>query len=465
MRRPRPKHLETSRGPGQTLKAARTRPPGFGSWVRRLSGALPTLAVGLALSVWILLPWAMAALALLFAAWLILTRMGQQTLAIAWLGLRAVPERLGATSVVVVGIAGVVGVLVALQAMASGFEATLSGAGSEETALVMRAAANAELSSALDRPSTSLIVQGPGIARDAQGRPLASIEVVVVASVPKRSTGTDANLEVRGVGPAAWQVRDQVHLIEGRRFEPGRRELIVGQGALRQFSGLEIGDTLRLNNQDWLIVGIFASGDTHESEVWGDAESIASAYRRNGFQSVAVRLSSPEAIDALRQALSADPRLRVEVKSTREYYSEQSERLTRIIRVVGTGVAILMAFGAVFGALNTMYAAVSSRSREIATLRALGFTGVPVVGAVMIETMALAFAGGILGAGIAWAIFHGFTVSTLGSGFSQVVFQFQVTPELLARGLQWALAIGFVGGLFPALRAARLPVTTALRES
>jgi putative ABC transport system permease protein len=445
------------------------RPTAWGIALARLRSTVPMIAAGLAITaffgIWILAPTLVIALALVFVGWLALTRTGRQALAVARVGLSTVPERLGATSVVVVGIAGVVGVLVALQAMAAGFEATLTGAGSDDTALVLRAAANAELSSALDRPSTTLIIQAPGIERDANDRPVASVEVVVVASVPKRTTGTDANLEVRGVGPAAWAVRPQVRIVQGRRFQPGLRELIVGQGALQQFSGLEIGDSIVLNNQDWRIVGVFASGDTHESEVWGDAESIAAAYRRNGFQSVAVRLTEPGAIERLRTALSADPRLRVEVQTTREYYGKQSERLTRVIRAVGIGVAVLMALGAVFGALNTMYAAVASRAREIATLRALGFTGLPVVVAVMLETMALACAGGILGAGIAWALFHGFTVSTLGSNFSQVVFQFQVTPELLVRGLQWALGIGFIGGIFPALRAARLPVTTALRES
>jgi putative ABC transport system permease protein len=427
--------------------------------------AATTLGVGVFVGIWILAPLWILGPGVLFVGWLLLTRGGSQALAISWVGLSTVPHRIGATSVVVVGIAGVVGVLVALQAMAAGFEATLTGAGSDDTALVLRAAANAELSSALDRPSTMLIAQAPGIARDDQDRPIVSAEVIVVASIPKRSTGTDANLEVRGVGPGAWAVRPQVRIISGRRFKPGLRELIVGQGALQQFSGLEIGESIDLNNQDWRIVGVFASGDTHESEVWGDAESIAAAYRRNGFQSVALRLTEPAALERLSAALSADPRLRVEVQTTQDYYSKQSERLTRVIRAVGVGVAVLMALGAVFGALNTMYAAVATRAREIATLRALGFTGLPVVVAVMLETMALALAGGILGAGIAWALFHGFTVSTLGSNFSQVVFQFQVTPELLARGLQWALGIGFVGGIFPALRAARVPVTTALRES
>lgn len=430
-----------------------------------LVGMMPLAALALLAALGVLAPWSLAALALLLIGWLLLTRVGRQALAIARIGLSTIPDRLGSTSVVVIGIAGVVGVLVALQAMAAGFEATLTGAGSDDTALVLRAAANAELSSALDRPATTLIAQAPGIARDARGRPIASAEVVVVASVPKRATGTDANLEIRGVGPAAWSIRPQVRLIEGRRFEPGLRELIVGEGARRQFSGLEIGARLELNNQDWRIVGVFASGDTHESEVWGDAESIAAAYRRNGFQSVAVRLTEPAALEPLRAALTSDPRLRVEVQTTRAYYGQQAERLTRVIRAVGVGVAVLMALGAVFGALNTMYAAVASRAREIATLRAIGFTGTPVVVAIMLETMTQAVAGGLLGAAIAWALFHGFTVSTLGSNFSQVVFQFQVTPELLGRGLQWALAIGFVGGLFPALRAARLPVTTALRES
>ncbi len=433
---------------------------------KRLSRRLlPMLAIVVGGAVWIAQPLVMAILWVLLVAWLLLTQGGRQSLAIAWVGLATVPDRLGATSVVVVGIAGVVGVLVALQAMAAGFEATLDAAGRDDTVLVLRAGANAELSSALDRPATALIAQAPGIARDARDVPIASAEIIVVANVPKRATGTDANLEVRGVGPAVWALRPQVRLSSGRSFSPGRRELIVGEGALRQFRGLELGSRLNLNNQDWQIVGVFASGDAHESEVWGDAESLMAAYRRNGFQSVAARLTAPESIGPLRAALAADPRLRVDVETTRSYYSKQSERLTKVIRGIGTGVAVIMALGAVFGALNTMYAAVANRAREIATLRALGFTAVPVVVAVMLETMTLALVGGVLGAGIAWALFNGFTVSTLGSNFSQVVFQFQVTPELMLRGLQWALGIGFVGGLFPALRAATLAVTMALRES
>lgn len=434
--------------------------------IERLSRRLlPTFAIAVVGALWIAEPLLMLAGVGLLMGWLLLTPGGRQSLAITWIGLTTVPERLGSTSVVVVGIAGVVGVLVALQAMAAGFEATLTAAGRDDTVLVLRAGANAELSSALDRSATALILQAPGIARDTRDVPIAAAESIMVVSVPKCVTGTDANLEVRGVGPAVWELRPQVRIVAGRRFTPGRRELIVGEGALRQFRGLAIGSGLNLNNQDWRIVGVFTSDDTHASEVWGDAETLVAAYRRNGFQSVAARLTAPGAIESLSAALAADPRLRVDVQTTRAYYSKQSERLTRMIRGIGTGVAVIMALGAVFGALNTMYAAVANRAREIATLRALGFTALPVVVAVMLETMALALVGGVLGAGIAWALFSGFRVSTLGSNFSQVVFQFQVTPGLMLKGLQWALGIGLVGGLFPALRAATLPVTAALRES
>lgn len=412
----------------------------------------------------VMAPVVLAALTGALLSWLLLSRLGRQALAITWTGIATLPRRLGATSVIVVGIAGVVGVLVALLAMAEGFQATLREAGADDAAIVLRAGANAELSSNIDRGSATLVAQAPGILHDAADRPVASAEIVVVANVPKKATGTDANLQVRGVGPRVWALRPHVHIIAGRRFTPGLRELVVGRGALVQFRGLAPGSVIQLNNQAWTVVGVFASGDAHESELWGDAEQVATAYRRNGFQSVTVRLTGPAALPRLAAALAADPRLKVDVETTRAYYNKQSERLTTTIRALGVGVAVIMAIGAVFGALNTMYAAVAARAREIATLRALGFTAVPVVVSVMIETMLLGLAGGALGAGIAYVLFHGYTASTLGSNFSQVVFQFQVGPALLLRGMQWALAIGFVGGLFPALRAARLPVTAALRE-
>ncbi|MDN5871651.1 MAG: ABC transporter permease, partial [Nitrococcus sp.] len=347
---------------------------------------------------------------------------------------------------------------------AQGFQKTLHQAGSDDTAIVLRAGATTELSSNIDRADATLVAQAPGILHNAQDRPIISKEVVVVTNIPKRSTGTAANVAVRGVGPRVWALRPQVRIIEGRRFKFGLRELIVGRGALVQFKGLSLGSSVQVNNQAWRVVGIFASGDAHESELWGDAESVAAAYRRNGFQSVTVRLTSPAAITRFKAGIAADPRLKVDVETTRAYYNKQSQRLTELIRVLGIGIAVIMGTGATFGALNTMYAAVSARAREIATLRALGFTGMPVVTALLLETMLLALLGGVLGAGIAYALFNGYTVSTLGSNFSQVVFQFQVGPPLLLSGLQWALAIGFLGGVFPALRAAALPVTVALRE-
>ena len=413
---------------------------------------------------WMTVPLLMLGAGLGLVAWLLLSRGGQQTLAITWTGLSTLPQRLGATSVIVVGIAGVVGVLIALLAMAAGFEATLTQAGSTDTAIVLRAGADAELSSGLDRNTVTLVTQAPGILRDAQERPIASAEVVVIANVPQRSSGTDANVEVRGVSPEVWALRHNAKIIQGRRFQPGLREMIVGRGALRQFAGLELDSVIQLNNQEWKVVGVFATGDTHESELWGDAESVAAAYRRNGFQSVTVRLTSPEAIGTFKAALTGDPRLKVDVDTTRNYYNKQSEQLTKTIRALGTGIAIIMAIGAVFGALNTMYAAIAARAREIATLRALGFSGVPVLVSVLLEAMLLALLGGALGAGIAYALFNGYSVSTLGSNFSQVVFQFQVSPALLLQGLQWSLTIGFLGGFFPALRAANIPVTVALRE-
>lgn len=420
--------------------------------------------VGIVLALWLWAPLAVLAGLAGFGVWLGTSRLGRQALAITATGLATVPQRLGATSVIVVGIAGVVGVLTALLAMATGFQATLQQAGSDDTAIVLRAGADAELSSSIDRASAALIAQAPGILHDAHDQPISSAEVVVVANLPKRSTGTPANVEVRGVSPQVWALRPQVHIVAGRRFRPGLRELDVGQGALTQFAGLTLGSTVQLNNQRWRVVGVFAAGDAHDSELWGDAESVATTYRRNSFQSLTVRLTSPAALATLQTALTSDPRLKVDVSTTRAYYNRQSERLTQVIRALGTGVAVIMAIGAIFGALNTMYAAVAARAREIATLRALGFTAVPVVVSVLLETMLLALAGGVLGAGVAYAVFNGYTVSTLGSNFSQVVFQFRVSPALLARGLQWALAMGFVGGLFPALRAATLPVTVALRE-
>ncbi|MBS0570996.1 MAG: ABC transporter permease [Proteobacteria bacterium] len=416
---------------------------------------------------WTALPWfAVLVLAVLLALWLLFARGGQRTLSVTRVGLSTLAQRLGSTAVIVIGIAGVVAVLVALLAMGEGLSATLRQTGSDDTAIVLRGGSGVESNSVLTRDEIDAIEGAPGIAHDAQGKPVASAELVVVANVPKKSDpNNDTNVSIRGVGDEAWTVRPNVKIVAGRKFAPGLRELDVGASAQKQFAGLDIGNHLKLGGQEWTVVGVFASGDSYESELWGEAKSVASAYRRgSSAESVIARLTSPSAFDQLKAALTSDPRLKVDVSTTQEYFSKQSEGLSKVIRIVGITIGIIMAIGAIFGALNTMYAAVSARTREIATLRAIGFRGVPVVVSVLLETMLLALLGGIIGAAIVWLLFNGYTASTLGSNFSQVVFQFQVTPTLLWTGIKWALAIGFVGGLFPAMRAARLPVTTALRE-
>lgn len=423
-----------------------------------------TLLLGAGLVAWIWLPWyGLLAAAALLTLWLFLSRRGRQTLAVTGIGISSLPRRWGASSVVVIGIAGVVGVLVAMLAMGEGFQATLKGTGSDDRAIILRGGSQAETNSVIVRDQVPLISALDGIARDSSGRALVSAELSQVVNLPSRSDGTDANAQLRGVGEQAWELRPQLKIVEGRKFRPGLRELVVGQGAMQQFRGITVGQQLQLANQSWTVVGKFASGDSHDSELWADGEVLASTYNRQSFQSATVKLDGKDGFKRLKAALAADPRLKLDVLTTRDYYSKQSEQLSTLIRILGLVIGSIMAVGAVFGALNTMFAAVAGRAREIATMRALGFRGVPVVIAVMMETMLLALLGGLLGAAIAWLVFNGYQVSTLGSNFSQVVFQFKVSPELLWSGLKWALGIGLVGGLFPALRAARLPVTEALR--
>jgi putative ABC transport system permease protein len=426
------------------------------------------LVLAVVVAIWGLIeaPWyVILGLVVLFIGWMALTRAGRQAWSVTRVGLATIPQRLGASSVIIIGIAGVVGVLVALLAMAVGFEATLKETGSDDTVIMLRAGSQAELNSVLGHETAQLLAQQSQVLRNPQGQPIASPELVVVAALPKRSTGLDANVEVRGVGERAWELHPNVRVTEGRRFTPGLRELIVGKGAAQQFTGAEVGSSIKLNGQAWQVVGRFESGDSHESELWGDTDIVASAYRRgSSTTTVIARLTSADQLDALKAALASDPRFQVDVQTTRAYYASQSENVSREIRVLGTIVGAIMAVGAVFGALNSMYAAIATRAREIATLRAIGFRGVPVVVSVLIETMLLAVLGGAFGAAVAWLIFNDYTASTLGQNFSQVVFNFKVSPELLWGGLKWALAIGLIGGLFPAVRAARIPVTMGLRE-
>jgi putative ABC transport system permease protein len=415
----------------------------------------------LLLSPWWLLLGIVAVLAILIAT----TRAGRQVWSVTRIGIATIPQRLGSSSVVVVGIAGVVAVLVAMLSMAQGFAVTLKETGTDDTAIVMRVGAQTELNSVIDHDTATLVSQAPQVVHGPNGQAIASPELVVIAALPKKATGLDANVEVRGVGERAWDLRPRVKIVEGRRFKPGLRELIVGKGAREQFVGVEPGATLKLNGQIWTVVGEFDSNDSHNSELWGDTDIVGSTYRRgSSTTSVTVRLTSASAFDAFKAGLKTDPRLQVDVNTTRQYYNQQSDTLAQIIRVLGTTVGVIMAVGAVFGALNTMYAAVAVRTREIATLRAMGFRGTPVIVSVMIETLLLAFLGGSLGALVAWLVFNGYTASTLGANFSAVVFSFDVTPALLWNGLKWALTMGLLGGLLPALRAARMPVTVGLRE-
>ena len=421
------------------------------------------------LGVWVMLPWPGAAvLVLLIAAWLAFTRRGRQAASVASVGLSTLRQRLGASAVIVVGIAGVVGVLVALLAMAEGYSQTLRATGSADTAIVMRGGSSAEVTSVLDRDSTLQVAQAPGIARDAKGEPVASSELVVAANLPVRDgkAGDEGSVQLRGVGEAAWAVRPQVRIVEGRRFTPGLRELLAGKGAAHQFKGLAPGQSVRLGTQQWQVVGVFASGDAMESEIWADANVVADTYRRGSSRAaVTVKLSDPQAYANFKSALESNPQLKVDASTTNDYFAKQSEGVTKVLRIIGIVVGAIMAIGAMFGALNTMFAAVASRAREIATLRAIGFPGLPVVVAVMLETMLLALVGGLVGGLVAWALFNGYSASTMASGsVGQLHFELKVTPELLWTGLKWALAIGFIGGLFPAVRAARLPITAALRE-
>lgn len=433
---------------------------------RWLWNVLSVVLLIIGLGVWIFLPWyAVLGIAVALALWLVFTRTGRLSLAAARIGIASLPQRWGASSVIVVGIAGVVGVLVAMLAMGAGFQATLNQTGRDDVAIILRGGSQAETNSVITREQVPLVSALPGVSKSADGKALVSPELSQIVNLPSRADGTDTNVQVRGVGETAWALRDNVKLVEGRKFNPGLRELVVGQGAQSQLRGLEVGKSIELGNQSWTIVGKFASGDAHDSELWGDAEVIASTYRRNAFQSMSVRTDGKAGFKQFKAAVEADPRLKLDVLTTRDYYSKQSQMLSTIINVLGKVIGAIMAIGAVFGALNTMYAAVAGRAREIATMRAIGFRGLPVVLAVMLETMLLALIGGVLGAAIAWIIFNGYSVSTLGANFSQVVFQFKVSPELLWNGLKWALGIGLVGGLFPALRAARLPVTEALRSA
>jgi putative ABC transport system permease protein len=389
-----------------------------------------------------------------------------QISAITAMNLRNVSERLTSSVVALVGIAGVVMVLIGVLSISAGFRAVLTLSGARDVAIVLRSGATDEMGSGLTLEQTKIIADSKAIARDAQGA-IASPELYVIVDIPLKRTVTAANVPLRGVGPQAPQLRQNFRIVEGRNFTPGTFEIIAGRGASQQFAGLTVGNKLRWGTTDWTVVGIFEDrGSVAESEVWTDATVLQGAYNRGTtYQSMRVKLTSPEAYRSFEDALTTDPRLNVRMFTEREYYEKQSRTLIALVSTIGTVIAVLMGLGAVFAALNTMYSAVSTRTREIATLRALGFGAAPVIISVLTEALLIGLVGGIIGALISYFGFNGVRASTMNfTTFSQITFAFTVTPAVLVLGLVYALILGFVGGLLPSLRAARLPITTGLRE-
>jgi putative ABC transport system permease protein len=379
--------------------------------------------------------------------------------------LRSLRIRWVSAIVAVLGIAGTVGVFVAMLALAKGFQATLVGSGSAGNALVRRAAATSEMESVLTLDNVRIIENAPGVARGEA--PLLSPEAVVIAAFPLKRTGTDANVQVRGVSPRVLEVRSNVKIIAGRLFQTGLNELVVGKNVTSSYAGLAPGKTVRFGGNTWTVVGVFdAGGSAFDSELWCDANILNQVYQRprNLYQSLTVKLTSPAAFQKFKDALTSDPRLNVQVDREVDYYDKQSRMLTRLITVLGTIVAMVMGVGAVFGALNTMYSAVIERTREIATMRALGFSVGSVVISFVIESMCIALVGGLLGCAAVLPLNHLTTGAMNWQTFSYLAFAFSITPPLLAGGIAFALLMGLLGGLPPALRAARLPVVVALRE-
>ena len=380
---------------------------------------------------------------------------------------RSIAARWKTAIVSILGIAGTVGVFVAMLAMARGFQATLIASGSASNSIIRRAGASSEMDSGVSLDQARVIADAPQVARNSEGVPLMSPEMVVIGAFQLIKSGTDANTQIRGMTPRVLEVRPSVTIAEGRFFTPGLAELVVGSNAVKTYSGLGLGSALSFGGQDWTVVGIFdAGGSAFDSEIWCDYTVLAETFDRstNIFSSITVRLNLPTDFDAFKDALTSDPRLTVQVEREAEYYAKQSQMVSTLIRVLGFLVAFVMAIGAVFGALNTMYSAVAARAREIATLRALGFGGGSVILSFMFESLLISLIGGIVGC-IAVLPLNGFTAGTMNwQTFSHLAFAFRVTPGLLLAGILFALFMGFVGGVLPAVRAARLQVAHALRE-
>ena len=389
-----------------------------------------------------------------------------QVVTVTGMNIRSLPQRWGSTTVAVVGIAGVVMVMVGILSIAAGLVDAMTDKAPKDIAIVLRAASTGEMDSIMSRDDVTAISEAPGIAR-IDGKLLISPELFVIVDVLRRSTGTASNVPMRGVDANVLAVRDNVRITEGRMFEAGLNEIIVGRGAQEIFEGIELGDTPRWGNNTWTVVGVIeADGGMPESEIWADVRVLQAAQNRGStIRAVRVKLASPGAFAGFKDFLTADPRVNVSVKTESEFYSEKSRFFSIFINTIGIFVGVMMGLGAIFGAVNTMYTAVSARTGEIATLRALGFGASPVVFSVLVESLLIGLAGGLIGAALAYLIFNGFKISTMNfQSFSQVTFSFAVTPALLKSGVIYALLMGFLGGFLPSIRASRLSISTALRE-
>jgi putative ABC transport system permease protein len=380
---------------------------------------------------------------------------------------KSIVNRWRSTLVAVLSIAGTVGVFIVMLAMAQGFRSTLVSSGSPQNSLILRGGANAEMMSVVLLDQARVLADAPGVARSASGDALVSAEVVVIGAFPLISSGSDANVQIRGVSPRALEVRPDVRIVEGRFIESGLTEIVVGKNVPGAYRGFALGSTVEFGGGRWSVVGVFdAGGSAFDSEVWCDATVLNQIYNRpeNVFQSATVRLASTSDFQKFKDAVTSDPRLTFDVYREASWYAEQSRMISTIIRVLGFLVAGIMAVGAVFAALNTMYSAVAARSAEIGTLKALGFTPADIVASFLVESMLIALAGGAIGC-LAALPFNGFTTGTLNwASFSYLAFSFRVTPVILASGIVFSLVMGVVGGLPPAVRAARVPVIVALRE-
>ena len=379
---------------------------------------------------------------------------------------RSIRARWTSTIVAVLGIAGTVGVFVAMLSLANGFRATLVASGSPGNALILRAGSPTEMMGGVTLDSVRVVQDAPGVARDSSG-PLVTQEVVGVMPFPLISTGTDANVQVRGVSSNVLRVRTFAKIVEGRMFQPGLSEIVVGRNASKTYAGLAVGNSVQFGGGRWQVVGIFdAGGSAFDSEIWCDARLLNEILKRpdNIFQSVTVHLASPDAFQQFKDAIISDPRMNVDVTREIDYYAKQSTTMTRLITVLGGLVAAIMAIGAVFGALNTMYSAIAERGREIATMRAVGFSSSNVILSFLFEAISISFVGGILGC-LAVLPLNGLTTNTMNfQTFANVAFAFKITFDLLLLGIVFALVMGVLGGMLPAIRAATRPVAVALRD-